>query len=57
MARDATIKADPVTGQVAISVHVSSDALDTVIRAAEQSAPLAETYKTLRLVQLLTPGH
>jgi hypothetical protein len=57
VARDATIKADRVTGQVAISVHVSSDALDTVIRAAGQSAPLAETYKTLRLVQLLTPSH
>ncbi len=57
VAHDATIKADPVTGQVAIGVHVSSEALDAVIRAAEQSAPLAEMYKTLRLVQLLTPGH
>jgi hypothetical protein len=57
VARDAMIKADPVTGQVAISVHVSGEALDTVIRAAEQSAPLADMYKTFRLVQLLAPSH
>jgi hypothetical protein len=57
VARDATIKADPVTGQVAISVHVSSEALDTVIQAAAQSAPLADMYKTFRLVQLLAPSH
>ncbi len=57
VARDATIKADPVTGQVAIGVHVSSDALDAVIRAAEQSGPLTDMYKTFRLVQLLAPSH
>ena len=56
VAHDATIKADPVAGQVAIAVHVSSDGLDAVIRAANQSAPLAEMYKTFRLMQLLAPG-
>jgi hypothetical protein len=57
VAREATIRADPATGQVAIGVHVSSEALDAVIRAAEQSAPLADMYKTFRLVQLLAPTH
>ncbi len=57
VARDATIKAELVTGQVAIGVHVSSDALDAVIRAAEQSGPLTDMYKTFRLVQLLAPSH
>ena len=57
VAKDATIKADPVSGQVAIGVHVSSDALDAVMRAAEQSAPLADMSKTFRLVQLLAPSH
>jgi hypothetical protein len=56
VAREATIRADPASGQVAIGVHVSSDALDSVIRAAEQSAPLADLYKTFRLVQLLAPS-
>ena len=56
VAKDATIKADPVSGQVAIGVHVSSDALDAVMRAAEQSGPLADMYKTFRLVQLLAPS-
>ena len=56
VAHDATVKADPVAGQVAIGVHVSSEALDAVIRAAAQSAPLIETYKTFRLMQLLAPG-
>jgi hypothetical protein len=56
VAREATIRADPVTGQVAVGAHVSSEALDAVIRAAEQSAPLADMYKTFRLVQLLSPS-
>jgi hypothetical protein len=56
VARDATINADPVTGQVAIGVHVSSEALDAAIKSAEQSAPLTEMYKTVRIVQLLTPS-
>jgi hypothetical protein len=56
VAHDATIKPDPVTGQVAIGAHVSSQTLDAVIHAAQQSAPLAETYKTFRLVQLLAPS-
>jgi hypothetical protein len=56
VAHDATIKADPVTGQVALGVHVSTETLDTVIRAAEHSAPLADLYKTFRLVQLLAPS-
>ncbi len=56
VAHDATIKSDPVTGQVGIDLHVSSDALDAFIRAAEHSAPLTEMYKTLRLVQLLAPS-
>jgi hypothetical protein len=55
VAREATIRADPVTGQVAVGAHVSSEALDALIRAAEQSAPLADMYKTFRLVQLLAP--
>lgn len=55
VARQATIRADPATGQVAVGAHVSSEALDALIRAAEQSAPLADMYKTFRLVQLLAP--
>jgi hypothetical protein len=57
VAHDATIKVDPVTGQVAIGVHVSTETLDTVIRAAQHSAPLADMYSTFRLVQLLAPMH
>ena len=56
VAHDATIRANPVTGQVALGVHVSAEALDTVIRAAEHSAPLADVYRTFRLVQLLAPS-
>jgi hypothetical protein len=57
VAHDATIKADPVTGQVAIGLHVTTEMLDTVIRAAQHSAPLADMYSTFRIVQLLVPMH
>jgi hypothetical protein len=56
IAKDATVKADPVTGQVAIAAHVPSESLDAVLRAAARSAPLSDTYKTFRLVQLLAPA-
>jgi hypothetical protein len=53
-AHDATIKA--TAGEVDLSCHVSSEALDALIQAAEKSGPLNEAYKDLRLYQLLVPG-
>jgi hypothetical protein len=54
-AKDATVRVDPAAAQVEIRAHVRPDALDAIVRAAQNSSALGATAKALRLVQLLTP--
>lgn len=56
IAKDASVKANPGAGQVAIDAHVPSDVLDATLREAALSPVLSERYRAFRLVQLLAPA-
>jgi hypothetical protein len=56
-AKDATVRADAGAAQVEIRAHVRQDALDAMVRAAQNSTALTAAAKALRLVQLLAPSH
>jgi hypothetical protein len=55
IAEKATIKVEAGSSVVSVRVHTDKDALEKAIKAAGQSVPLADAYKTLRLYQLLAP--
>jgi hypothetical protein len=54
-ARTATIRVDPASATVHIIGNVSAESFDALFKAAIASPMVAETYKALRLVQLLAP--
>lgn len=56
IAQKTTITAEPGGSVVSIRMHIDKEALEKAIKAAGQSAPLGELYKTLRLYQLLMPS-